>query len=80
MSDKVGPCHHGKIGDEKSVCLVILDGWGLRDRDEGNAIRQAKTPNMERLWHENPHAVLQASGMRQWGCRKAKWERARLAI
>ncbi|MEK7513694.1 MAG: 2,3-bisphosphoglycerate-independent phosphoglycerate mutase, partial [Patescibacteria group bacterium] len=47
---------------KKSVCLVILDGWGLRDRDEGNAIRQAKTPNMERLWHENPHAVLQASG------------------
>ena len=44
------------------MCLVILDGWGLRDRDEGNAIRQAKTPNMERLWHENPHAVLQASG------------------
>ena len=28
---------------------------------KGNAIRQAKTPNMERLWHENPHAVLQAS-------------------
>ena len=44
------------------MCLVILDGWGLRDRDEGNAIRQAKTPNFERLWHENPHAVLAASG------------------
>lgn len=44
------------------VCLVILDGWGLRDREEGNAIRQAKTPNFERLWHNNPHAVLNASG------------------
>lgn len=44
------------------MCLVILDGWGLRDRDEGNAIRQAKTPNFERLWHANPHAVLHASG------------------
>ena len=42
--------------------MLILDGWGLRDREEGNAIRQAKTPNFERLWHENPHAVLQASG------------------
>lgn len=42
--------------------MVILDGWGLRDREEGNAIRQAFTPNFERLWHENPHAVLQASG------------------
>ena len=47
---------------KRRVCLVILDGWGMRDRDEGNAIRQAKTPNFERLWHENPHAVLQASG------------------
>lgn len=41
---------------------MILDGWGIRDREEGNAIRQAKTPNFERLWHSNPHAILQASG------------------
>ncbi|MBU2052090.1 2,3-bisphosphoglycerate-independent phosphoglycerate mutase, partial [Patescibacteria group bacterium] len=47
---------------KKRACLVILDGWGLRDRDEGNAIRQAKTPQFERLWHENPHAVVAASG------------------
>ena len=47
---------------KRRVCLVILDGWGMRDRDEGNAIRQAKTPNFERLWHTNPHAVLVASG------------------
>jgi len=47
---------------KRRLCLVILDGWGLRDREEGNAIRQAKTPNFERLWHANPHAVLAASG------------------
>ena len=41
---------------------MILDGWGMSDRDFGNAIRQALTPNFERLWHENPHAVLEASG------------------
>lgn len=34
----------------------------MRDRDEGNAIRQARTPEFERLWHANPHAVLMASG------------------
>lgn len=44
------------------VILIILDGWGLRDSDVGNAIRQAKTPNFEKLWHTYPHAVLQASG------------------
>lgn len=47
---------------KKRLCLVILDGWGLRDREEGNAIRRAKTPHFERLWHANPHAVLAASG------------------
>jgi 2,3-bisphosphoglycerate-independent phosphoglycerate mutase len=47
---------------KQRVCLVVLDGWGIRDREEGNAIRQAKTPNFERLWHEGAHAILQASG------------------
>ncbi len=42
--------------------MVVLDGWGIRDREEGNAVRQAKTPNFERLWHEGEHAILQASG------------------
>src|SRR3972149_6494261 len=46
----------------RRVALGILDGWGIRDREEGNAIRQAKTPNFERLWHEFPHAVVAASG------------------
>ncbi len=46
----------------KRVALVILDGWGLRDREEGNAIRQAKTPHFERMWHEFPRAVMAASG------------------
>ena len=41
---------------------MILDGWGLSDRDFGNAIRQAYTPNFERLWLTYPHAVLGASG------------------
>jgi len=44
------------------LCLVILDGWGIRGESEGNAILAAKTPNYERLWHGNPHAVLEASG------------------
>lgn len=41
---------------------MILDGWGISSREEGNAIRQAFTPNFERLWLTYPHAVLGASG------------------
>lgn len=47
---------------KKKACLVILDGWGISGRELGNAIRQAKTPNFERLWLSYPHAVLEASG------------------
>lgn len=41
---------------------MILDGWGISSREFGNAIRQAFTPNFERLWLTYPHAALGASG------------------
>jgi 2,3-bisphosphoglycerate-independent phosphoglycerate mutase len=44
------------------VCLVILDGWGLAPAGAGNAITQAKTPNMNRFWLSFPHTQLQAAG------------------
>jgi len=47
---------------KRRVVLVIMDGWGLRDRDYGNAIRAAKTVNFERLWRSYPHAVLISAG------------------
>jgi 2,3-bisphosphoglycerate-independent phosphoglycerate mutase len=42
--------------------LVILDGWGWRDETADNAIRQAKTPTFDRLWHAGPHGFLRTSG------------------
>jgi 2,3-bisphosphoglycerate-independent phosphoglycerate mutase len=47
---------------KKRACLLILDGWGLGKRDKGDLIYQAKTPNMDRLWKNYPHATLKASG------------------
>ena len=46
----------------KKTILIILDGWGLRASEAGNAIKLAKTPNFNRFWHQFPHAILQASG------------------
>jgi len=46
----------------RPVVLVILDGWGLSDRREGNAIAQADTPHMTSYWREYPHTTLRASG------------------
>ena len=46
----------------RPVTLVILDGWGWRDDPRDNAIRQAKTPNFDRLWQTGPHGFLHTSG------------------
>ncbi len=44
------------------VVLCILDGWGYRHEDAHNAIRAAKTPVMDALWHAYPHTLIEASG------------------
>lgn len=44
------------------VALIILDGFGLRDERQGNAVALASKPNFDRLWHEYPHTTLTASG------------------
>ncbi|PUB18468.1 2,3-bisphosphoglycerate-independent phosphoglycerate mutase [Yoonia sediminilitoris] len=45
----------------KPVVLCILDGWGLRDAVEGNAPRQAETPNFDKIM-QGPHAQLVTHG------------------
>jgi 2,3-bisphosphoglycerate-independent phosphoglycerate mutase len=45
-----------------SVCLVVLDGWGLAPPGPGNAIAQADTPTFDALWERYPHTTLSASG------------------
>lgn len=48
---------------KKPIVLMILDGFGYRAEEYGNAIAQAKTPNWDKLWSECPHTLLGASGM-----------------
>ena len=43
------------------IILIILDGWGNYSKYHGNAIKQAKTPNMDYLWQNNPKSLLHAS-------------------
>ncbi|MCR5848168.1 MAG: 2,3-bisphosphoglycerate-independent phosphoglycerate mutase [Lachnospiraceae bacterium] len=43
--------------------LLILDGYGLNDKTEGNAVAQAKTPVMDKLMKECPFVKGNASGM-----------------
>jgi len=45
------------------VTLIIMDGYGLSSRVDGNGIRAAGTPNVDALWDQNPHCMLKASGV-----------------
>ncbi|MHA7130443.1 2,3-bisphosphoglycerate-independent phosphoglycerate mutase [Algoriphagus namhaensis] len=48
---------------EKKVLLMILDGWGLETNPEVSAIAKAKTPFVDSLYENYPHAKLEASGL-----------------
>ena len=43
--------------------LIIMDGFGLRKETMGNAIANARTPNLNKLFAENPGCQLEASGL-----------------
>ena len=43
------------------VCLLILDGFGYREETSDNAIAQAKKPNLDALWNNFPHTLINAS-------------------
>ena len=48
---------------KKPVVLMVLDGYGLNEKTEGNAIAQAKTPVMDKLMAECPFKKGNASGL-----------------
>lgn len=49
-------------GRPRPFVLIILDGWGINPRKEGNAIALAHTPNIDKLAREWPHTAVRTSG------------------
>jgi len=47
----------------KKVILTILDGYGLSDNLEGNAVRLANTKTLDKIFTEYPHTTISASGL-----------------
>jgi len=43
------------------VCLLILDGFGYREETADNAIALARKPNIDALWNNKPHTLINAS-------------------
>lgn len=48
---------------KKPVMLMILDGFGISDKVDGNAVRAAKKPNYDKYFNNYPHTQLAASGL-----------------
>lgn len=49
--------------NKKPVMLMILDGFGISDNVDGNAVREARKPNYDELKAKYPHTTLSASGL-----------------
>ena len=47
----------------KPVVLIILDGWGLRGMEQGNAVALARVPNYDRWTRELERSIVDASGL-----------------
>ncbi len=45
----------------KKILTIILDGFGYREEENGNAIRNAHMTIFNELWQKYPHALLEAS-------------------
>lgn len=42
--------------------LIIMDGFGISESEEGNAVKMAKTPNLTKLFQTCPYTLIDASG------------------
>jgi 2,3-bisphosphoglycerate-independent phosphoglycerate mutase len=50
------------MSQNKLAALIILDGFGNRSEIEGNAVKQANTPNFDRYYNKYAHNQITASG------------------
>ena len=70
---------------KKPIVLVIMDGVGRGDGGSGDAVKQANTPNLDKLMAVLPHDVAQgarhrrrSSHRRRHGQLRSRSQRARL--
>lgn len=44
------------------ITLVVLDGWGIAQHTNGNAIKAANKKFLDHAWKVYPHTILESSG------------------
>lgn len=55
--------YHSKRKNMRPLILIVLDGWGINQRKEGNAQALAKMPFVDKIFKEYPHSKLETSGL-----------------
>ena len=48
--------------NNKTTVLMILSGFGLNKESNGNAIKSAKTPTIDKLLKQYPNSALKSAG------------------
>jgi 2,3-bisphosphoglycerate-independent phosphoglycerate mutase len=48
---------------DKLVALIILDGFGINPKEDGNAIKAANKPNIDKYLKEHTNTTVKCSGM-----------------
>ena len=48
--------------DKNVTMLMILDGYGINEKTEGNAVKLANTPNLDEILSQNPNTIIHTSG------------------
>ena len=48
----------------KKILTLVFDGFGMRDDENGNAVKAASMHNFEKFWENYPHTTLYASETR----------------
>ena len=43
--------------------LAIIDGWGINEKEEGNAVKLANTPNLDSIFSQYPTTKIKTSGL-----------------
>ena len=47
----------------KLTMLMILDGFGINEKTEGNAVKLANIPNLNEILKSNPNTIIHTSGL-----------------
>ncbi len=48
--------------DKNVTMLMILDGYGINEKTEGNAVKLANTPHLDEILSKNPNTIIHTSG------------------